>query len=194
MAVYQYKLDHTQVHEVLTLDAAKKHLKQEDFTEDDVLIQDCIDEAISTVEEYCNISINEKVVLFTANSFQDIADLPEFKVSPIQSITAVEYLDALGDKQTLETLDTWNLLPVDKYASKLEFTNGVSTLPTVKENTYNAVQVSFIVGCAAGKTPKGLVSAIKLIVGWLYSNREDRPDKLPMASQRLMNRHIYIAR
>lgn len=183
MSIYIFPVAHPTAPEIISLSAAKLHLKV-DTTDDDTLITDLIQAAIESAENYTGISINEAKFEVKSDCF--IND-HEFKVSPVQSITSVKYLDEDGNEQTLATAK-YELLPIDKYVQKIQYPD-FDELPTVKEDSSKAVVVALTTGYADGKVPKAIQSAIKLIIGDLYENRQDRADKLPKRSESLLRKY-----
>lgn len=186
MSVYQYRLDHT-APELISLEFAKEHLKIEaDFTEEDALITEYIDMAIEQAETFINASIYEAKIEYKASSFQDLCAMDKFKVSPVKSIESVKYLDQSGDEQTVSSND-YNLLPVDKYTSKIEFVPDYE-FPATQANKFNAVQVVLLLGYDEESLPKQIKSSVLLILSWLYENRTDNVDKMPKATERLLQK------
>lgn len=186
MSVYQYRLDHT-APELISLEFAKEHLKIEsDFTEEDDLISSYIDMAIDSAAAFINADIYEAKIEYKASSFDAVCAMDKFKVYPVNAVESVKYIDENGGVQTVDTAD-YQLLPLDKYSSKLEFVPDYN-YPATKQNTFNAVQVVLLLGYTAEKLPKPIKSAILLILGWMYENRTDKIDKMPKASERLLQK------
>lgn len=184
MAIYIFPKSHT-APEIISVAKAKEHLKIESaFIDDDGLIADYIQAAIGAAENYTATSINEAKFEVHSSAF---IDGYEFKVSPVQAITSVTYLDSSDAEQTLDT-DEYELLPVDPYVSKIRFIEEDS-LPSVAENSSKAVQIAITTGFALGTVPKAIQSAILLILSDLYENREDRVNNLPTRSQALLRKY-----
>lgn len=185
MATYIFKLDHP-APEVISLTRAKEHLKV-DSTVEDGYITDLIAAAIEDAENYIGANINEAKYQLKSNAFNNGY---EFKQSPIQEITQVAYRDKAGANQTLQDTD-YELLPVDKLISKINYT--IANLPEVLENSNQAVTIDITVGYADGKVPKGVQSAVLLILADLYENRQDKIRKLPTRAQSLLRKYrIYF--
>ena len=185
MAIYYFPISHT-APEIISTAKAKEHLKIEaDFVADDNLIDDYVQAAIGAAENYIGASINE--AKFEVHSAEFI-DFYEFKVSPVQLISAVVYIDEDDQVQTLEA-EKYELLPVDGYTSKIRY---ISELPEVIADSSKAVQIALTTGYAVGKVPQAIQSAILLTLTDLYENREDRVNNLPTRSQSLLRKYrIY---
>ena len=187
MSIYIFPKTHT-APEIISLEKAKEHLRIEaDFVDEDVLIQDYIQAAINAAENYIATSINEAKFEVHSDSFINFYD---FKVTPVQAISSVKYLDEAGDLQTLE-VGKYELLPVDQYTSRIRYTD-LDTLPLLDDNSTKAVQIEVLTGYATGTVPKAIQSAVLLILTDLYENREDRVNNLPTRSQSLLRSYrIY---
>lgn len=180
MAIYIFKQTHTSP-EIISLADAKLHLKV-DVTDDDDLITDLIDAAIEAAENYTGALVNESKYEIR---FDEFVNDHEFKLSPVQSIESVSYTD---DNDATQTVTDVELLPVDKYGSIIHFTD-FDNIPTIKEGT--RIKVNITCGYALGKVPKAIQSAIKLIIGNLYENREDKVHKLPTRSESLLRKYRF---
>lgn len=91
---------------------------------------------------------------------------------PLQSVTAVEYLDENDAAQTLAS----SAYVVDEYR-RPGWISPVDSWPSTMD-TYNAVVVTFVVGYGdADDVPDDLIAAIKMIVAGLYANRESTSEK-----------------
>jgi len=180
MSVYIFKQAHPSP-EILSLTDAKEHLKV-DVTDDDAMIIDMIQAAIEACENYTGSVINESKYEIRFDGF---IDKYEFKLSPVQSIDEVGYQDDADNPQTITDVE---LLPVDKFGSIIHYTN-FNNIPTQKEGTRVIVKIT--AGYADGKTPKAIISAIKLIIGDLYDNRQDKVHKLPTRSMSLLRKYRF---
>ncbi|RUW47285.1 hypothetical protein EOA32_29210 [Mesorhizobium sp. M1A.F.Ca.ET.072.01.1.1] len=83
--------------EPVTLAEAKRHARV-DSTDDDDYLTSLIAVARSHVEKYCGTYLATQTIVAKADAWTDFARLP---VYPVQSITAIAYVDANGDAQTL---------------------------------------------------------------------------------------------
>ena len=182
MATYIFKQAHPSP-DIITLDQAKDHLKV-DVTDDDAMITDMIQAAIEACEDYTGSVINEAKYEIR---FDNFIDNYEFKLSPIYEIVSIGYTDEAGTTQPLLPIN-YELLPVDKFGTIIHYTD-VDNLPTIKAGT--RIIVNITAGYADGKTPKAIQSAIKLIIGDLYENRQDKVHKLPTRSMSLLRKYRF---
>lgn len=186
MAVYIFPKSHIGT-EVISLARAKEHLKLDaGVSAEDDLISDYIQAAVLAAENYTNTNIIEAKFEIKSNAF--IADF-EIPLSPVRSIESIKYKDENGDDQTLVTAK-YELLPADKYIHQVHYPD-FSDLPGVKDNTSTAVVIAITTGYAATKVPKPIQSAILLILGDLYENRQDRAHGLPTRSKNLLNKYRF---
>ncbi|WP_370214787.1 head-tail connector protein [Mesoflavibacter profundi] len=186
MKAYYTELEHTSP-TIVTLEQAKKQLKMEDLgTFDDDIIQDCIDAAIDEAENYCNTSIRQRKYKVQIASWEDNFEFKKQKVTAIDSVT---YKDTSGNSQTLDAA-SYQLLPIDSYASVMQFTD-FNNLPEVQEDNTTAVTINFTVGYADGKTPKAIQQAIKLLLTDNYEYRGDREKKENLASRIKLEPYKY---
>lgn len=186
MKAYYTELEHTSP-TIITLDQAKKQLKMEDLgTFDDDIIQDCIDAAIDEAENYCNTSIKQRKYKVQIASWSDNFEFKKQKVTEIDSVT---YKDTSGNTQTLDA-SSYQLLPIDSYASVMQFTD-FNNLPEVQEDNTTAITINFTVGYADGKTPKVIQQAIKLLLTDNYEYRGDREKKENLASRIKLEPYKY---
>ncbi len=187
MFAYYTPLTHTSP-EVVTLEQAKKQLKMEDLgTFDDDLIQDCIDAAIDEAENYCNTAIRQvkyKVQMASwSNNF-------EFAKQKVASIDQVTYKDEAGDVQTLPEA-SYQLLPLDKFASVIQFTDP-NSLPKTQDNNSTAVSIDITIGYSDSvAVPKAITQAIKLLITDNYEYRGDREKVLNTASRVKLEPYKY---
>ena len=149
---------------------AKTHLRV-DISADDTLIANLVTAAREHVEQHCNRS-------FAVHTYR--ADLPGFydemilPMQPVQSITHVKYYDT-ASPSVLQTLSTnvYNL-----HNGTVSRNYGQSWLST--DTRPDAVQITFVTGWRDQSSPQGtgpdcpeaVKSAILLLVGDLYENRE----------------------
>lgn len=186
MKAYYTELEHTSP-TIVTLDQAKKQLKMEDLgTFDDELIQDCIDAAIDEAENYCNTSIKQRKYKVQIASWEDNFEFKKQKVTAIDSVT---YKDTSGNTQTLAA-SNYQLLPIDCYASVIQFTD-FNNLPEVQEDNTTAITINFTVGYAEDETPKAIQQAIKLLLTDNYEYRGDREKKENLASRIKLEPYKY---
>lgn len=187
MFAYYTPLTHTSP-EIITLEQAKKQLKMEDLgTFDDDLIQDCIDAAIDEAENYCNTAIRQVKYKVQMASWVNNFEFEKQKVAAIDQIT---YKDEAGDDQTLPET-SYQLLPKDKYASIIQFTD-VNSLPKLQDNNSTAVSINITIGYPDSVgVPKAITQAIKLLITDNYEYRGDREKPLNTASRVKLEAYKY---
>lgn len=111
-----------------------------DFSADDILISDLIDEVIDVVERKYNFTIIDKTVTATWESYGRNVSLP---LGPVKSITSVKRIDHEGTETTLtENDDYWRSgdeltfqevyqyeRPFYRMRLEVEYDTGWATLP-----------------------------------------------------------------
>lgn len=178
----------------VTLDEAKNHLKVEtSITDDDALITRLIKSATRSAEQYTECSFIQQTIKAYADLFPTISNTNPFnqaqtsaielKFGPFISLSSVQYKQ-LSDGSVVT-------LGADQYEYDL-----VSTIARIKPLTswpstaalLNSVIVTFVAGMGSDATeiPEDIKSAILLVVGYMYENREDSVKKLPSASEYLL--------
>ena len=150
--------------DILPLDDCKAHLRVTHDSED-TLIAALRDAAIEFVERYCGVKLGPMAGLtWRAESLpRCVSQSISLAVRPITQVTAVEWLDGdgaevVGDVADYRVGDSGEMRPVVGGS----WPSGVG----------GAVVVTFDAGYAAGEVPPSLLSAVKLMLGHLYMNRE----------------------
>lgn len=183
MAVFIINKPNPTAPEVISLAVAKDHLKV-DGDDENELISSYIDAAIEHAENYTGISIKEALYEYRFSSFPSEF---LFKTNPVQSIDSIVYLDENNAEQTLDA-SKYELVQTDRYFSTIIFEDDLPTLAASQK----AVIINVSTGFEESKTPAVIKSAILLILGALYENRQDKIQKLPTASQSLLGAYrIY---
>ena len=163
---------------VVTLAKAKKHLRVDsDFIDEDDLIQDYIDAAVTQAENYIGGHITDKNVVIK----MDVFDNPlVFEVFPIKAVSSVKYYEA-GDENE-KTLDTenYNLTAETSKRFSIRFKNDLPSLQT----RFDAVIVTVNVGMTTIDKP--ISQAVLLMVADMYERREDRAEVLSTAAMSLL--------
>jgi uncharacterized phiE125 gp8 family phage protein len=180
-----YKLITAPVAEPVSLTDTKNHLKVEVST-DDTLIGALIQSAREIVEQFTRRALMSQTWELQIDSFTESEYALE--KTPVQSITSVKYIDQNGVEQTLSA--AYYTLDQASEPNKILQASGY-TWPSVRGFT-NDVKIRFVSGYAsAALVPAALRSAILLIVGHLYENREDvvvgrQVNSLPNGAEYLM--------
>jgi uncharacterized phiE125 gp8 family phage protein len=172
--------------EPLTLTQAKLFLRVDNSDEDD-LITAFIVAARQAAEEY----LNQKLITHSMECYLDsFSPIMELDLGPVQSITTVKYYDADGDLQTLSS-SNYNVDTVSQPA-RVQIDESVS-IPTV-DDKINAVIIAYESGYGdtSVKVPSAIISAVMLILGDLYENRQDtiigsQVNELPKGSKALLD-------
>lgn len=152
--------------EPLSLAEAREHLRVDHF-DDDGVISGCILAARQHIENVCGLALATSSWTMTLDEFPvDLIALPR---EPVQSVTAVRYVNTSG------TLTTWSSseYEVDLYSMppRLRPRDGYSW-PSLK-STLGAVQVEFVAGYGGAEAaPQPIMQAMRLLVGHFYENRE----------------------
>lgn len=150
---------------IVTLAKAKKHLRLEaSFTEEDDLIQDYIDAAVTNAENYIGGYIVEKDMVIKMTGFDNPL---VFEAFPVQSVTSVSYF-------TDEDVEA--VLPDSFYKLRAETAKRFALkykgeLPNVLERD-DAVTVTIRLGMTTVEKP--ISQAVLLMVADMYERREDR--------------------
>lgn len=152
--------------EPVTLQEAKDHLRVT-TTDEDALISELITSARQQAETFLRRALLTQTWALYLDSFPDQIELPN---SPVQSVTSIKYIDVDGVEQTLSTLQydvhTQNepALIVPAYGK---------TWPSIRSQL-NAITVEFVAGWQIQQSVPGPIkSALLLIIGHLYENREN---------------------
>jgi len=155
--------------EPVSLADAKAHLAVT-HSADDALIGSLIKSARRHVEHVTGLRL---ITQTWEAVFDRFPDGPlQLAGWPLQSVTAVEYLDENEAAQTLAS----SAYVVDEYR-RPGWISPVDSWPATQD-TYNAVVVTFVVGYGdADDVPDDLIAAIKMILAGLYANRESAGDK-----------------
>lgn len=173
--------------EPLTLAEVKRHVTVDDDDHDEDLL-DMIVEARQFIERECNISIITQTLETTFDSGYGVAAAFDLPFGPVQSVAAVEYVDATGIVHEVTAYQS------DVYAPTARVMPAYGTLwPYVVAPTgwgdplnpnwryFNAMRVRYIAGYApsadsptdyAANVPRPLKRAMKLLIGNWFENRE----------------------
>lgn len=182
-----YKIKTQPASEPVTLTEAKLHLKVDGSAEDN-LITYLISAARDLAERYMNRSIITQTWELYLDVLPDQIDIWH---GPVASISSVKYYDS---DNTLQTLSA-TLYTTDIVSEPARINRAYSaTYPYTYDRT-NAVIVEFIAGQSSA--PSLIKAAILLIIGHLYTNREDvitghSAVEIPMGSKALLD-HYRVA-
>lgn len=162
---------------VVTLAQAKKQLRiEDDFTDEDELIQSYIDAAVELSEKFIGGHILPKVMTIKADAFQNPL---VFEAFPLKEVTSIKYFDADDVEQTLDPSE-YVLTKDSEKVFRIRFKN---TLPSTFSR-YDAVTYEIKVGMVTVPTP--IKQAVKLQISDMYERREDRVEVVRTASASLL--------
>lgn len=163
--------------EPITLAEAKLHLRVDTgITDQDTLITGLIRGARGWVESYCRRSLVQRTLVLRMDNWHAPILLPKGEV---RSVSQVQYVDAGGATQTLAA----DQYQVDTYSVPARIVPAYGVVwPVVKTGEINAVLVTYVAGYAPDESgsptdftanvPDEIKSAMKLLIGTLYENRE----------------------
>lgn len=152
--------------EPVTLQEAKDHLNYTGSL-DDSIIDFIIKTARETVENLTGRALITRTLELTTGCFSDVMELSK---PTLQSVTSVAYIDTDGATQTLAT----SIYDVDAKSTPGAVRLGYDqSWPSIR-SVYNAVTITYKAGYGdnAQDVPGPLKSAMLLIIGHLYENRE----------------------
>lgn len=192
--------------EPVALDRVKQHCRVDNAT-DDLLLMDLVATARIMAEGYLGRSLITQTIRWTVRPesmvrparsvFPPSLNLPR---SPVQSISSVVALDALGNSTTIAAAS----LPIVPPALFTGYIADLTLEPARLRLGWNTVlsdgrllgsvqldhvAVTMIAGYGDPETvPRNIVQAILLYVAFLYENRGDDGGEIPKAVERLLDR------
>lgn len=119
-------------------------------------------------EAYAGIALITQTRILCASSFADLERLP---IAPVQSVSAINYVDTEGVEQTLST-DVWEASLVG-LEPEVRLKVGQAWPPA--RSVKDAIRVTAICGYgdSGAAVPSDILQAILLVVGDWLENRED---------------------
>lgn len=151
---------------------------------EDLLIYSLLKAATSMIEGYTNRVLLEST--FTAYLDELPSDLTVYLFKyPVTSIDSVKYYNSSGVLTTL-TNNVDYFIDISGCPARVKFL----TPPSVQANILNGIQINFTGGATdINSVDKGIIAALRVIVGHLYENRQgDNIDSLPF--NRILNQYI----
>lgn len=167
------------------LETARAHLRADDRYDDEYL-KGVILAAASNVEKQYGLALLTQTVKQYHRGFPLSPDTPLLlRITPLVSVTSIEYVDTAGDTQV------WNNAEYSfgHYNQTAFITPKVGhAWPGNVGNQPNAVTVTYQAGFGpkASNVPADIRSALLLMIGSMYENREDAPATLPTAAQNIL--------
>lgn len=157
------------VEEPLTIAEAIEHLRTGESPADQALIEGAIVAARELVEQETRRALVTQTWQLTLDHFP-FCDGPIRLPKPkLLGVDSIKYLDLAGNLQTLAPAG----YVVDTTSIRGRITPAYGLSWPATRCTFNAVRIEFDAGFgAATDVPESLKSAMKLILGMLYENRE----------------------
>jgi uncharacterized phiE125 gp8 family phage protein len=154
--------------EPVTVNEARDFLRI-DFDDDEVLVGALITAAREYVEGYTERALVNQTWTVKMDDFWGDCVL-ELPYPPLSSVTSITYVDTDGASQTVATA-TYTV-DTDSEPGRIYLAYG-KTWPTARSER-NAVTITFVAGygAAASAVPDRAKTAIKMLVGDMYENRE----------------------
>lgn len=160
--------------EPLTLSECKQFLRV-DHASDDTLISAMQVSAREWVETYTRRALCTQTMDFRYSGWPIIGDALVVPYAPLQSITSISYIDEDQMTRTLAASQYVVRAQAGPRAGRgtIEIADGV-TLPTLSTQPDRPVTVRAVVGYgSAPQVPDGIKSAIYLLLGDLYEQRQE---------------------
>lgn len=157
---------------VVTLDEMKAHLRiEQSFTEDDNYIQALILAAMDLVEQMTWRYLNQNTIQFNCEIWPDESIIYLCRGVAYQ-IESVKYIDSFGIQNTMSTGVDYNF-DISNEIGRIKLLNR----PELNKDILNAVEVIYTTRWNQFDTeniiPEAVKSAIKLMCGHWYENRQD---------------------
>lgn len=152
--------------EPISLSEAKLHLKQDSDADDSL-----ISSLIVSARQYCESYVGQQLVTATRRLKLDCFSgwRIELPYPPLQSVTSVVYLDTGGNSTTLSGSD----YTVDIYSMPGFVEPAYSKVWPTTRGVSNSVTITYVAGYGAAlAVPDAVKSAMKLLIGHWYENRE----------------------
>jgi uncharacterized phiE125 gp8 family phage protein len=159
----------------ITLEQAKVHLKV-DGSDEDVYIQSIIDTCTALAEQYTQRSFMQAIWELQLDDWYECNTLHQLDRCPLVSVDSIKYFDENNAEVTLPTSD------YEVYNRRVPgFYRFIETLPKVYDRldvirvryTAGYGQVDDSIAAQQASIPAPIKSAILLLVGHLYENRQD---------------------
>ena len=153
--------------EPITTAQAKTHLKIE-ISDDDTYI----DTLISSARKYCEQYTNRVFITQTWRQNEDNWSNPiKLKVNPVVSLTSLKYYDTNESQQTITDLPANFQKDFNSDVAKIY--EGLTVAFPSLGCTVNPIEIITVCGYgAASDVPEDIKHAIKIMVSYLYENRE----------------------
>lgn len=164
-----YKIVTDATSEPVTLEEARLqcNLLPDDSTEWDGHLVDWIKTAREYAEHYSGRSLVARTLEMALDAFPQCAGPIELDMPPVTSVTSVKYDDTAGVEQTLSTA-AWRFSAYGQAPRRITCAYGYYWPATRCQS--DAVRIRYVVGASC---PKAAKSAMLLMIGHLYENRQE---------------------
>lgn len=153
--------------EPVSLPAAKLHLRVDGDAED-ALIGALIVAARQHVEAYCARALVTQTLRLTADAFPPAGRVLRLPRSPAAEVAGVEFVGADGVPRTWDP----GLYQVDTTSEPARLLPAPGTGWPATRRQMEAVTVTYRAGQPAATVPRAITTAMLLLVGHWYANRE----------------------
>ena len=182
------------VDEPLTVEECRQHLEAQSYGDsdvdpaDDTMIEGLLAAAREHCENFTGLSMATRTLEIALDKFPDDGAAIELPMGPVRDVLSISWGDESDDE--LGDVD----VTLDDYSRPSRITPITGSWPTVTEAT-NVVKIRYQAGYGVDTDggealPKTLRSAILLMLGHLYANREDSAEKaltsIPNGAEALM--------
>lgn len=173
----------------ITTAEAKAHLRVT-HSDDDTYIDELVDSARLTIEARSGIKLFTQTIELRADTFRDDRfadprrrDIVSLRCAPVQSVTSIKHYSTSDVDTTISSDDYWTDLV--SVPCRVQIKN---SWPSTNERIGN-IRIRISAGWdATTKIPEIFKTAIKLLVGHYYENREQVADiKLNEIPEGIMN-------
>ena len=152
----------------LTVKEAKDHLRVPGNA-DDVYIAGLVDTAIKNVEHRTGFKLMSQTVEMRINGFPNKKTL-SLETGKVTSVTSVKYDDTDDTEQTWAATNYWE----DVISKEASITHKDTVWPNTERGKPSSVRIRFVAGWTDHHdVPAHFKTAIKLLVGSWYNNREE---------------------
>lgn len=168
----------------LTLEEVKMHLRV-DGTDEDAYLDMLQKSAVNQVQNITNRQLMEAQYRLSMDCLPDKFNVPR---PPFIEIAAFTAKNSEGDTVDFAETPEWYTLTDDEYTT----VRGVEGSGWF-DSSYTDVVFQYTAGYAGAEfVPEDIKSALLLIIGNMYANREDGTRKMPMASEMMLTPYRII--
>jgi uncharacterized phiE125 gp8 family phage protein len=136
-----------------------------------------ISNLITTAREYCEDYQHRALATQTwdliLDKFPTDSDYIEIPLSPLQSVTSVNYIDYAGTSATMTASTSGYFVDTNNEPGRVCLSYGVSW-PSFSEYPYGAIRIRFVAGhtgAAPDTIPLKTKQAMLMLISYMYENR-----------------------